>query len=85
MPEKTKQHIDWAGKLGALWCVLMHDSPAWPIHGEYQCRRCGRHYPVPWAGKNQAGTAVAPYVVLLPIGNPQYQVLETAGDRNSNG
>lgn len=35
-------------KLGKLWCVSMHDSPMWPIHGRYQCRTCGRHYPVPW-------------------------------------
>jgi hypothetical protein len=36
------------GKLGALWCNFMHDAPLWPIHGEYQCGICGRHYPVPW-------------------------------------
>jgi len=22
----------------------------WPIHGRYECRTCGRHYSVPWAG-----------------------------------
>jgi hypothetical protein len=57
MPETTKQRFDpesatWqtaAGELGVLWCTFMHDSPMWPIHGEYQCRTCGRHYPVPWA------------------------------------
>jgi len=37
------------GKLGALWCNFMHDAPTWPIHGEYHCGICGRHYPVPWA------------------------------------
>jgi hypothetical protein len=37
-------------RFGAVWCDLMHDSPMWPIHGEYQCRTCGRHYAVPWAG-----------------------------------
>jgi len=42
------QTADW--KFGTLWCDLMHDSPMWPIHGEYQCRICGRRYPVPWAG-----------------------------------
>jgi len=31
--------------LGTFWCSLMHDSPMWPVHGEYQCRACGRRYP----------------------------------------
>src|SRR5438128_5231673 len=58
MPETTKPRLNpesatWqtaAGNLGALWCTFMHDSPMWPIHGEYECRVCGRRYPVPWAG-----------------------------------
>jgi len=58
MPEKTMQNIDQASaayqtadwKFGTLWCDFMHDAPMWPIHGEYQCRICGRRYPVPWAG-----------------------------------
>ena len=54
MPDTTNQNIDRAGKLGALWCVVMHDSPMWPIHGGYRCRTCGRQFPVPWA----AATAV---------------------------
>lgn len=49
MPEKLNPSADRAGKLRALWCGIMHDSPMWPIHGEYQCRACGRRYPVPWA------------------------------------
>jgi hypothetical protein len=35
--------------LGELWCKLTHDSVMWPAHGQYRCRRCGRHYAVPWA------------------------------------
>jgi hypothetical protein len=31
--------------LGAIWCGLMHESVMWPIHGQYQCRTCGRRYP----------------------------------------
>jgi hypothetical protein len=31
--------------LGTVWCSLVHDSPMWPVHGEYECRICGRHYP----------------------------------------
>src|ERR1700723_1640454 len=41
---------DFTEQLGALWCGLMHDSPMWPIHGQYECRTCGRRYFVPWAG-----------------------------------
>jgi hypothetical protein len=58
MPEKTRQHFDrlhgaWrtaAWKAGRSWCGLMHDSPMWPIHGQYECGDCGRRYSVPWAG-----------------------------------
>ena len=52
MPEKMNQSADRSEKLGALWCVVMHDSPMWPIHGEYQCRTCGRRHPVPWAAEH---------------------------------
>jgi len=30
---------------GTIWCQLKHDSLMWPVHGHYQCRTCGRHYP----------------------------------------
>jgi hypothetical protein len=36
------------GKIGMLWCTLMHNSPTWPIHGHYECRVCGRQHHVPW-------------------------------------
>jgi hypothetical protein len=36
---------------------VMHDSPMWPIHGEYECRTCGRRYPVLWAGTAKRGLA----------------------------
>ena len=35
-------------KLSELWCLFMHDSTMWPIHGRYQCGDCGRIYQVPW-------------------------------------
>jgi hypothetical protein len=35
-------------RLGSLWCGVMHDAPMWPIHGQYECRRCGRRSPVAW-------------------------------------
>jgi hypothetical protein len=31
--------------VGTLWCSLMHESVMWPVHGEYECRTCGRRYP----------------------------------------
>lgn len=60
MLEETKQNFDresqaWqpaTGKLGTIWCDLMHDSPMWPIHGQYQCRTCGRRYAIPWSQEN---------------------------------
>src|SRR5580658_350895 len=56
MPDRTRYDFEslssaWqtaAGRVGTLWCDLMHDSPMWPIHGQYQCRTCGRHYLVAW-------------------------------------
>src|SRR4051794_21187071 len=53
----TEQGMQTAGKLGTLWCNLMHDSPMWPIHDHYECRDCGRQYPVPWSD-----AAIAPVI-----------------------
>jgi len=33
---------------GDVWCRIPHESPMWPIHGEYRCRRYMRRFPVPW-------------------------------------
>ena len=57
MPETMRENIDHvsaacqtaARRFGTFWCDFMHDSPMWPIHGEYECRVCGRRYPVSWA------------------------------------
>lgn len=35
---------DLRSNLGTAWCTLMHDSVMWPVHGQYECRTCGRHY-----------------------------------------
>jgi hypothetical protein len=32
-------------RIGTLWCTLAHESVMWPVHGEFECRSCGRHYP----------------------------------------
>ena len=52
-------------KLRALWCEAVHDSPMWPIHGQYQCRTCGRRYPVEWAAE-PARPRVSPTLVSSP-------------------
>ena len=49
MPEQRKCRLGITGRLGVLWCRLMHDSTMWPIHGSYRCRTCARNYAVPWA------------------------------------
>jgi hypothetical protein len=76
MLEMTKQNFDElsavrqtaTGKIGTLWCGLMHESPMWPIHGQYQCRTCGRHYPVPWS----AGAA-KPVLGVRQAGIPSFR------------
>ncbi len=37
--------------LAALWCSIAHDSPMWPIHGQYACRVCGIEFTVAWSNK----------------------------------
>jgi len=44
--------------LGALWCNFTHDATMWPIHGEYQCGKCGRHYPVPWTEARSSNSSM---------------------------
>ena len=33
------------GDIGIAWCRMMHQSVMWPVHGQYECRTCGRRYP----------------------------------------
>jgi len=59
-----------ASKLGAMWCGIMHDSPMWPIHGQYQCRICGRRFHVQWATNGFSSergklTALLPLIVVM--------------------
>ncbi len=37
--------FDW---IAEKWCRAMHESPMWPINGQYTCPKCLRHYAVPW-------------------------------------
>ncbi len=47
--------------IGSLWCQLTHGQPMWPIHGHYQCRVCGRRYPVAWEAPPAAAGRPATY------------------------
>lgn len=61
--------------LGTLWCSLMHTSPMWPVHGQYECRICGRHYPA----FREAPAAVRPKGGALKSALPLLLVLAIAG------
>lgn len=58
--------------IGTVWCSLAHESLMWPVHGQYQCRTCGRRYPAfpnaPIAGRRKQ--AVSSAVPHLPAGAP---------------
>jgi hypothetical protein len=51
LPLKVEAHKESAvfermqSRIGRLWCTMVHDSPMWPVNGEYECRRCGQRYP----------------------------------------
>jgi hypothetical protein len=74
MLEKTKQDFDrlyaaWhttTWRAGTFWCDVMHDSPTWPIHGQYRCRTCGRRYSVPWAGEKLPPESARPTGLAAP-------------------
>lgn len=38
----------WVEVVGTFWCRHFHTAVMWPIHGEYECRSCGRRHSVPW-------------------------------------
>jgi len=48
-------------RIGALWCRLMHTQPMWPMHGQYECRTCGRRHRVRW----EVTSPAPPRVVAL--------------------
>jgi len=64
-------------RLGVLWCTFMHNAPTWPIHGQYECRTCGRHYRVPWAGPVTVLSLILMLTVLLPSGYAQRAMMES--------
>jgi len=76
MPEKMKQNFTSSAaagsmaieRLGTAWCRVMHDSAMWPVHGQYECRSCGRHYAVPWAEAARRQRAIGTPVLVLNVG-----------------
>ncbi len=61
MLETLDRNAHWTARFRTRWCIAMHDSPMWPIHGEYECRTCGTHHLVPWnAERLTAAPAAAP-------------------------
>lgn len=52
--DSARPGSEFTKKIGEAWCRIMHESPMWPIHGQYQCRRCLRRFPVPWEARASA-------------------------------
>jgi hypothetical protein len=51
---------DWIQRLGSFWCRHAHSAVMWPIHGRYQCRICGRQFPVPFDTRAEASSLREP-------------------------
>ena len=50
--------LDFLPKIiGDWWCRWWHHDIMLPGGGSYECRRCGRRYPVPW-GRRELRIAV---------------------------
>jgi hypothetical protein len=69
--------------IAELWCKMWHQSPMWPSHGHYQCRTCGREYPVPWESGRGKTTSQHKNEILLAdasrlIGNPIARATQVA-------
>ncbi len=69
--------------IAELWCKMLHPSPMWPSHGHYQCRACGRQYPVPWeSGRGQTTSQQTNERLLLGasplVGNPIARATQVA-------
>ena len=61
-------------RIADLWCRLMHAEPMWPSHGQYECRTCGRRYPVCW----QQPLPATSRVLVLPREAMAQKALVTA-------
>jgi hypothetical protein len=57
----------WRMKPGDVWCRIAHAAPMWPMHAQYECRICGRRFPVPWAERNEAHARGGPPVLIQAL------------------
>jgi hypothetical protein len=53
----------------------MHDSPMWPIHGQYECRTCGRDFPMQWAGGGTSTMRQTPSPAFKSVALPLVVIL----------
>ena len=59
--------------IGRIWCRLMHDSPMWPIYGQYRCGACLRRFDVEWAQTPRYIPTPTPSVGLMRSLRPLVQ------------
>ena len=88
--------FSFTGVIGEVWCSLMHDSPRWPIHGQYECGVCGRQYRVPWIETESFGaaggrrsqlpswsSAILPLLLLAVAARPSLAAQNATADSSS--
>ena len=46
-------------KIDTIWCSVVHKEIMWPIHGQYECRTCGRRYAAFGGADSECGGRVA--------------------------
>lgn len=61
---QPKRGTTMARDLRRHWCAFAHDSPMWPIKGQYECRKCGCRHVVPWAEQIKAERPALPLLQL---------------------
>ena len=49
-------------RLRDLWCKVIHNSLMWPIHGQYECRACGRRHSISWAAYDERTIGTDPAI-----------------------
>jgi hypothetical protein len=72
MSSEAMRAVEITDLFGNFWCRLMHDSPMWPIHGQYRCRTCKRQFPVPWEESvRSAAVSLGSQLIVAPVTHNQ--------------